>query len=29
MLPNGNLSAAKSEADMLFTLLQIQANVLG
>ena len=28
-VPNGNLSAAKSEADMLFTLLQIQANVQG
>lgn len=28
-IPNGNLSAAESEADMLFTLLQIQANVQG
>ena len=28
-VPNGNLSAAKSEADMLFMLLQIQANVQG
>jgi hypothetical protein len=28
-VPNGNLSAAEPEADMLFTLLQIQANVQG
>lgn len=28
-IPNGNLSAAESEADMLFTLLQIQADVQG
>lgn len=28
-IPNGNLSAAESDADMLFTLLQIQANVQG
>lgn len=28
-IPYGNLSAAESEADMLFTLLQIQASVQG
>lgn len=28
-IPNGNLSAAESEADMLFMLLQIQADVQG
>lgn len=28
-IPNGNLSAAESEVDMLFMLLQIQANVQG
>ena len=28
-VPNSNVSATKSEADMLFMLLQIQANVQG
>ena len=28
-VPNSNLSAAESEADMLFMLLQIQADVQG